>query len=65
MNSVSGFFSEDVDKKGHWTGLTKHLEYGQQEVLDSNAAVFSLTWESKTNKELYAAIIKTGSTVAF
>lgn len=62
--SISGFFSENVDKVEHWKGLSKHFEFGQKDIFDSNAAVFSLTWESKTNNDLYKAIIGAGSTVA-
>lgn len=62
--TISGFFSENTDKKEHWKGVAKHFEFGQKEIFDSNASIFSLTWESKTNNDLYKAIVGAASTVA-
>ena len=54
--TISGFFSENIDKMEHWKGVARHFEFGQKEIFDSNASIFSLTWESKTNNDLYKEI---------
>ena len=59
--SVSGFLSQQTNKKKHWTGLVKHLQ-GHSTDIDTNA--FSLTWQAGDTDALYKSIAKAVSGLA-
>ena len=58
---ISGFLSQDKDKKSQWDGVTKHLNghSSTSKIFDTNTAVYGLTWESKSEVELKEGV--TGS----
>ena len=57
--TISGFLSQNTNKKEHWHGVTKYFRgHSQSQVFDQNTAVYSLTWESYTQDDLYKTIAK-------
>ena len=46
--SISGWFSEDLEKINHWEGLTNHFKHGLPDIMDSSTAIYSLTYEATT-----------------
>lgn len=46
--SISGFFSEDIEKINQWEGLNNHFKHGLPDIMDSSTAIYSLTYESTT-----------------
>ena len=57
--SISGFLSEQCNKEKKWKSIKKHFQCGQPDILGHSTAAFALTWESKTNGDLYKIIGET------
>mmetsp|Transcript_5157 Transcript_5157/g.7929 ORF Transcript_5157/g.7929 Transcript_5157/m.7929 type:complete len:141 (+) Transcript_5157:867-1289(+) len=62
--SISGFMSQEDNKKEKWETLKTHLTFGEDKALESTAAVFSLTWEAGTMKDVAEVGMKSAVSAA-
>lgn len=61
--AISGWLSKQDDKAKKWEGIKKHFQCGQPSILDNAAAVYGLTWESKSTHDLFRILGETAATL--
>jgi len=60
--AISGWLSKQDNKAKKWEGIKKHFQCGQSSILD-NSAVYGLTWESKSTRDLFKILGETAATL--